>query len=802
MAGAAALTAGGFGAVLAVGGTAFAATPATSLTSSPFSIGSVTSVSAVSLSLTNTTTNASSVQYTVSFKATTAGSISDNIVVSSSSGSGFSAATVTSVVDNTTGTASTVSGTASSGSITVTPGFAWNAGDQITVVIAGITNPATSPASVAVSTSTDSNPATSNSVTLSAGYSPIDAATPAIPSDTGVTWTFQGAANAAVPAGGTLTVSDSAAGTAAGDAGSFTTGGVYTVVDNTSGKTFVIPSSDVSLANGVPTPSGTPTSLVSTATLTLPLGDSIASGDHLTVTATDAVNGSLSSQTFALDAPASGTGSAIVTGTVTLGSSVNSFSVSAPSAVVGVASNVTLDFTSNVGGSTTLNVSGFTPGATNLLTNLTTGVQTSLGLGTPSSGVYPLTGATTVSGDKYELVSYGAKFANSGAESVSLSTTNDTLPATQTVNVAAASNAPAIQVTTSDSQPGALSTWTVSNVQAALAQPSSTTTLTLSSTGATFPSYGPDYSVKDLTTPADSFSNPTVSTGSGSVTITLPNGIASGDVFEVVVNGVINPSTANTADTATLASSVSNSLEVAASQVTTVPTAATTYPNGALIQSGGQIDVVAGGYAFGIPNPTVFGKIRAMDKSSVVAGSFPTASAPTPGTLINPVGTSGYWVVGTNGDIYQFSSMSQFMKDGYITSQVIPVPSTAGLTAGAGAPPTAANTMANGALVQFGSTIYEYAGGIATGIQNPTQLAAIQKVTGAMVVMGSGSTPTSASTSANGTLVQPVGKAGVWVSSNGTLYQFMSASQFTADGYSFQYVLPVATTGSYTESSI
>ena len=50
MAGAAALTAGGLGAVLATGGTAFAGT---GLTSAPFTIGSPTSVSNVTLSSTS-----------------------------------------------------------------------------------------------------------------------------------------------------------------------------------------------------------------------------------------------------------------------------------------------------------------------------------------------------------------------------------------------------------------------------------------------------------------------------------------------------------------------------------------------------------------------------------------------------------------------------------------------------------------------------------------------------------------------------------------------------------------------------
>jgi hypothetical protein len=789
MAGAVALTAGGLGAVLAAGGTAYAST---SLTSAPFSVGSATSVSAVSLSLTNSTESAPSVQYTVSFKATTAGSATDSIMIASGTGVGLSGATAVSVVDNTSDAAtSSATSSYSSGTLTVTPGFAWSAGDQITVVLSGVTNPSTSPASVTVATSTDANAASSNSVTLSAGYSPVDSANPAIPTDTGVTWTFEGAATAAVAPGGTLNLSDSSA--TSGDEGSFTTGGVYTVVDNTSGKTFVIPASDVSISNDATT-----SPYASIAVLTLPSGDSIASSDELTVTVTDAVNGT-STQSFGIDAPAGGTA---VTQTVDLGNSVNAFSASAPGAVVDVPSNVTLDFTSNVGGSADIYVTGFTPGSTNLLTNLTTGVQHAL---TNASGT--LTGYTTVAGDKYQLVSYGATFSSSGSVAVGLSTSKDTIPATQNVTVAAASSQPQIQVTLSDSQPGALSNWTVSNIEAngALTGGSSSDTLTLTSTGAVFPSYGPDYSLTDSTTPSDSFTNPPIINGGGtdSVTIELPNGLASGDVFSINVDGVINPSSVDINDDATLASSSSAGvIEAAQAPVTTVPKATMTYPNGALIQSGGQIDVVAGGYAFGIPTPTVLGDIMKMDHSSVQSGTFPTATMPAPGTLINPVGTSGYWVVGTNGEIYQFSSMSQFMQEGYVASQVIPVPNAGGLTAGAGAPPKASTTMANGALVQFGSTIYEYAGGVPTGIQTPAQLASIQKMTGAMVVMGSGSTPTAAKTSANGTLVQPLGKAGIWVSDGGTLYQFMSASQFTNDGYSFQYVLPIATLGTYTPSSI
>jgi hypothetical protein len=239
-----------------------------------------------------------------------------------------------------------------------------------------------------------------------------------------------------------------------------------------------------------------------------------------------------------------------------------------------------------------------------------------------------------------------------------------------------------------------------------------------------------------------------------------------------------------------------------ASTLDTVPNAAITYPNGALIQSGQQIDVIAGGYAFGIPTPAMMNKITKADTSTVVTGTFPTTTTPTPGTLINPVGTPGYWVVGTNGEIYAFSSMSQFTSDGYLLSQVVPVPNTGGLVVHAGTPPTAAMTMANGALVQYGTTIYEYAGQVPTGIQTPAQLAEIQRITGAVVLKGSGTTPTAATTSANGTLVHPLGTDGIWVSDGHVLYQFTSPSQFTTDGYASRYVLPVATLGTYTKSAI
>ena len=68
------------------------------------------------------------------------------------------------------------------------------------------------------------------------------------------------------------------------------------------------------------------------------------------------------------------------------------------------------------------------------------------------------------------------------------------------------------------------------------------------------------------------------------------------------------------------------------------------------MQSGAQIDVVAGGVGFGIPTMTDYQQIAASDSSAVVSGSFPTATAVRTGTLLKVLGSPAIYVVGTNGE--------------------------------------------------------------------------------------------------------------------------------------------------------
>lgn len=805
MAGATALTVGGLGAVLATGGTAFASTP-----SSYYTIGY--SVSGVTFASTSSVGGATA-NYTLGFvMPSNVDTSSTNLTLS---GLPDHALPSTAIVTDTTSGTTQVLGV-SSGAITLTGAVA---GDNYTIVLDGATN-----ATVSVSTM--------YSPTIEVGANDIGTASAftLTPASTAATATASASTNAA-GASAVDTFSGFAVSTTGTGSTSSTPYELYVDL-SAENQTYPTAASDYAVqvtnngtttSDSVSSVSGPTENVSGTATdgynLTLTLASAIPTGATVAVTIDGAVNSSSAPvTTYVSMSDSTDGGSAPITApSTTAGPDAASFlsavDLTSTLAVNPVGAGDTATW------STSFTVpSGYTSTDDTVTPTLTGGtlpstVEWAVFDATNSAGDSSGTGTVTLNsnvsaGDSITVDYYGVTNSSSSSSASATFTLGSAYSfATNSVSLTSVPTSP-VTVTLSDATPGAAANYTVSGIAA----PSGGITATTSSAtggsivlsfpvGTVLPGAAADYTLKDLTTSSSSGVYGVVvgtsSTSRPEVTITTQNTIAAGDDLQLTITGVINPTAASSTDAVNYTGVVA-----APQQVTTVPSAAMTYPNGALIQSAGQIDVVAGGYAFGIPTPTVFGDIMKMDHSSVVSGTFPTATMPAPGTLINPVGTSGYWVVGTNGEIYQFSSMSQFMKDGYVASQVIPVPNAGGLTAGAGAPPTAAATMANGALVQFGSTIYEYAGGVATGIATPAELASIQKMTGAMVVMGSGSTPTNATASANGTLVQPLGHAGIWVSDGGTLYQFMSATQFMTDGYSFQYVLPVAMTGSYTLSSL
>jgi hypothetical protein len=806
MAGATALTVGGLGAVLATGGTAFASTP-----SSFYTIGY--SVSGVTFASTSSVGGATA-NYTLGFVMpsnvdTTSTTLTLSGLPNSSASSSLPSTAI--VTDTTANTTQVLTFDSSNGEITLDGAVA---GDNYTVVLDGAIN-------ANVTTSTSYSPAIevgSNDVGTASAFTLTPAST---------------AANATASAS-TNTASASAVDTFSGFVptyGSSTTTSSDTLWLDLSGKNQQYPTASSDYAVQV-TSNGTTTSdsvssvaaIAANSTsgynIAITLGSAIPAKATVSVTIDGALNsGSTPTTTYVSMSDSTDGGTA----PTTTPSTTPSADAASFLGAVGLTSTLAVNPV-GAGDTATWSTSFTVPSGYTYSTTSAEIAPTLTGGTLPNTTEWAVFDATNAAGDSSGTGAVSLNSNVSAGDSITIDyygVTNGSSSAsaaftlggsaysftTNSVSLTSAPTSP-VNVTLSDATPGAAANYTISGLAAPsggiLATTSSSTggSIVLSfPEGTVLPGATADYTLKDLTTPSSSgVYGVTVGTSSHSrpeVTIKTTNTIAAGDDLQVTITGVLNPTSASNVDSVNYTGVVA-----AAQQVMTVPSVAMTYPNGALIQSGGQIDVVAGGYAFGIPTPAVLNKIMMMDHSSVQSGTFPTATMPAPGTLINPVGTSGYWVVGTNGDIYQFSSMSQFMKDGYVASQVIPVPNAGGLTAGAGAPPTAAATMSNGALVQFGSTIYEYAGGVPTGIATPAQLASIQKMTGAMVVMGSGSTPAAATTSANGTLVQPLGTAGIWVSDGGTLYQFMTASQFTSDGYSFQYVLPVAQLGTYTTSSI
>jgi hypothetical protein len=836
LAGVAALAAGSVGGIVLASSTAYASTSPVTIPSGTYTVGSG--------SVTGFTVTPGSA-YVVSFKATDGistssgsdpGSVSVSLpgttITNGSSAFSTGVSALVSVNGSEVGFASFVSSTSAS-SVTMMLPTVVNSGDTVQIQFIGVSNPNETSATPEIGTITTSN----DPLTVDASYT--------IPQNSSAFAAT--ASNSALGVSnvtyniGPIDVTSSSSTTGLGSSSSdpfsltFTSGsasdpsvtlpgaaGQYTVsVTNSSGT-----KSTDTVTSAAPTNNTTE----GTSSVGLVLTTPLAVGDTVNVTVVGVINPSSPTTSVTVtDSVNTGDSSSIPYGTQ-IGSLTTSLMPPTSASTGSTTANLVTSFVSTdaMSSSNSNNYTVITlPSG---LAFTTTSVQAAVTVGSGSSAVTSEETVTTGNnntvatvtmpsvnaGQQVAITVFGVSVTgSSGTNSytVGVATGADSLTAYGTATedfTVASGNVP---VVLSNTGLQASSNYTISGLEATAAIPADTNTV-----GSTFgtgtgdyelelafpsetslPTSASDYTITDSTNSSGSGQVSGVTVSGSDVYLTVANNIAENDVFSIAVDGAINPAQGSN----NYSIEITGNVEAQPAAVsTTVPNATMTYPNGALIQSGGQIDVVAGGYAFGIPTPTVFGDIMKMDHSSVVSGTFPTATMPAPGTLINPVGTSGYWVVGTNGEIYQFSSMSQFMKDGYVASQVIPVPNAGGLTAGAGAPPTAAATMANGALVQFGSTIYEYAGGVPTGIATPAELASIQKMTGAMVVMGSGSTPTAATTSANGTLVQPLGTAGIWVSNDGTLYQFMTASQFTSDGYSFQYVLPVAQLGTYTTSSI
>jgi hypothetical protein len=498
-------------------------------------------------------------------------------------------------------------------------------------------------------------------------------------------------------------------------------------------------------------------------------------------------------------------------------------SVKASDPYAGASSTVTIDFTDLDGGTTPLMVSGLglSSDANTLATLEDTKTGTNLGalIFNNSDTSTISTAVSLTSGDSYSLT-YSRLPLPSSSTTVGLGT--DFAPSS-TMSLSLGSSASTkMQVSASTTSAGVSSNWTLSGIEAATTLASgSTLTFNQTITGSAgngsysfLPTSASAYQIVDLSNSADTQSPSSVSVTDGKVVMTLASSIPSGDVIDVTVSGITNDPTASTS-TVTL-SATGDYLEAAQ---LTAPSAASTMAmaNGAIANDSGALYVWAGGYAFHLPTIPDAAKIEGFEGdptqqmvSIPSTAMFASGDTLAEGTLVQ--GVSGgtveapIYVVGTSGDLYHIASPAAFVSDGYSAKDVVQIPQSdlSMMTMASTTAPMAYSVEANGSFWQAAGTsaIYEWVGGVAVQVANPSDLEAIAKYMGETLMatwpqVTSGTVPTSAmapSVPAMGTVVKVLdgSSAGSMYVSTGSYLVPLSAAQMTSLGYPMNDVLEVS----------
>jgi len=560
----------------------------------------------------------------------------------------------------------------------------------------------------------------------------------------------------------------------------------------------------------------------STTSVDLELTTDIASGSTLTVTA-EGTNGNTAATTQTImitkenGTPAqavantlTAAGNTETTNAITFGSAVTAVTVTPSPVLASASSNYLVSFTAGTtgtpadvcfseasGGTSFVNVSGA------LVTDTTGGWQyvptTILHAAPPNAGcggnygiVLVLAGQTIKAGDAVTVLLAGV--TNPAAKTVSdfvAATSQDQLAATAAPYAITVSESAGISVTVSPPTVGALATYTLSNIVVGSAGVLAGATIELHPTTApgadtVFPNNNLDIVVTNTTTASQSgtaLAAGFLGGGTNDVTFEVPNALTAGSVLSITVNDVINPTTSGSyAITVTNANLGTPSVVAPA-----FPNAATTYPDGGIVNFGGTYYLFAGGHAFGIPTLAVLLSIQVVDHATVLTaatGATPPVTTPLLGTTIIVYNNPTIYVYGTSG-LNGFSTVAQFLGDGYDSADVITVPNFGGLSVGAtvgsvGTGDNVIGTAANGALIDSSGTFYVVAGGRACGIPTLARLADVQAGDSAVPLVGAVPSAWTTSTMENGTLVTV--NSAVFEADGGDLFALKAESQLAADG--------------------
>ena len=497
-------------------------------------------------------------------------------------------------------------------------------------------------------------------------------------------------------------------------------------------------------------------------------------------------------------------GTAETTATITIGTSVTSPTLSVSPLVGGDEATYVVGFkatdavasTGSITIQETTGPSDFATVTGVLVTDSTAGwhfVYSTPGPANGSAYTIPIaTGGAIAAGDQITLTAVNVTNpANQTITDFDVYDSTDTVPVAVASYTLSAAGTAAPTVVPSPATTGAVATYTVTGVYATAAITAASTAYELVLTapaGTVLPDVGGDYLLTDTTTPSGSGTFTLESYNSAtSVTLEFPNAVNSGDKLVITVEDIINPSTSGNAYSITLTGDVAGQTGIAP-----FPNAATSYPNGALVDFSGTYYLFAGGHPFGIATPTILSKLRSVDKAtplSAVAGTLLPTTAPRAGTLIttNTVnGNATIYVVGTDGELHGFATGAQYAGDGYDPALAVTVPNLGGLTTGAtagaeGSSATALATSADGAIVDSSGTYFVFDGGRAFGIPSPAALTAVRKNDTATAISGSVGVAQTGASFASGALITVNGE--VYVGYVGDVFPFKTMSQFDADGY-------------------
>lgn len=324
-------------------------------------------------------------------------------------------------------------------------------------------------------------------------------------------------------------------------------------------------------------------------TATLTLADALSNGETLNITATG-TNPPPSATVQADDITVQpGNGTPQVTNSVVFGGSVRAVSVSAQDTVAGAMTVYTVGFEASsavaAGGDIILTEKA---GPTDFTT--VTGI---LVIDSTANWHFVATGTTLDKGtavvplsdpihanDSVSVVLANVTNPPAGVvRDFTVSTSSDPVPADAPPYEIGPSASPGVVVTVEPNTPGAVATYTISNLRASAPLQGGVGTIGLEApAGTVFPNNPSYYHIIDSTTSLGSgaVSAGLVGGGTNDVTFTVPNTVNEGDVLSVTVEDVINPGVASSTYSVTLTGAVTGPTPVPVTTTTLPPHRTTT----------------------------------------------------------------------------------------------------------------------------------------------------------------------------------------------------------------------------------